>query len=103
MHVCQVIHLWLITSLRIMPILNTIYIYKKNLLLYCLSVSCCLRKPTPAYIIRCWPQSGRPTAGVHFGELSHFLIAFGLLRALLRPISGCFISVLLPVLESARV
>ena len=47
-------------------------------------------------LVHCWPQSG--TAGGHFGELWNFPLFVGPLRALSRPISCCFLSVLLPVL-----
>ena len=51
-------------------------------------------------LVHCWPQSG--TAGGHFGEPCNFPHFFGLLRTLSRPISCCFLSVLLHVIALAR-
>ena len=64
------------------------------LLLCCLSIS--FLRGNLHLLVHCWPQS--VTAGGHFGQMCNFPLFFGLLRALSRPISCCFISVLLPVL-----
>ena len=68
--------------------------FQMILLLCCFSMSCL--RGNLHLLVHCWPQSG--TAGGYFELLSNFPLYFGLLRALSRPISCCFLSVLLPVL-----
>ena len=60
-----------------------------------------MRKPTPACPLLA--SEWYSTAGGHFGELRNFPLFFGLLRALSRPISCCFLSVHLPVLARVHI